>query len=91
MYFREEKSVEAINQRTLKTTIMLDRDLLDEIDRYNPFSTRKEFLNQACRAYLIELRRRLIDERLAEACKEAGEEDAAVNEEWEGITLEGWR
>ena len=83
--------MEAIHQQKLKTTILLDRDLLEEIDRYNPFSTRKEFLDQACRAYLIELRRRLIDEKLAEACKEAGEEDAALNEEWEGVTLERWK
>jgi len=83
--------MDAIQQRKLKTTILLDRDLLKEIDSHNPFSTRKEFLDQACRAYLVELRRRYIDKKLAEACKEAYKEDVAANEEWEEVTLEGWK
>jgi hypothetical protein len=83
--------MEALHRRTLKTTIILDRELLEEIDRYNPFATRKEFLDQACRAYLWEVRRRSIDEKLAEACKEAGTEDMAVNEDGEVVALEGWK
>jgi metal-responsive CopG/Arc/MetJ family transcriptional regulator len=74
----------------VKTTILLDKKLLDEIDRNNPFSTRKEFLKRASQEYLIKLRRRQIDEQLAEACSKAHEDDLSVNDEWEAITLENW-
>jgi hypothetical protein len=37
------------------------------------------------------LRRRVIDDKLAKACTEAEAEDLSVNEEWETITLEGWK
>jgi metal-responsive CopG/Arc/MetJ family transcriptional regulator len=75
----------------VKTTVLFEKNLLEEIDQFNPFQTRKEFLDQACKTYLRELRRRLIDEKLAEACSEAAAEDSAVNEEWESITLEIWK
>ncbi len=75
----------------VKTTVLFEKNLLKEIDQFNPFQTRKEFLDQACKTYLRELRRRLIDEQLAKACSEAGDEDRSVNEEWEPITLEGWK
>jgi len=75
----------------VKTTIALEKDLLDKIDKYNPFPTRKQFLDQACEAYLRELRRRVIDDKLAAACSEAAAEDSAINEEWEAITLESWK
>jgi len=74
----------------VKTTVILDQSLIDEIDRINPFPTRKEFLAQASREYLEKLKHKAIDEQLAAACAKAGEEDRQVNEEWEGITLESW-
>ena len=75
----------------VKTTIILEKNLLEEIDQYNPFQTRKEFLNKACRTYLQKLRKKFIDDELAKACAEAAAEDAGVNEEWEPITLETWK
>ena len=75
----------------VKTTMVLEKALLQEIDQYNPFPTRKEFVDQACKAYLQELRRRRIDEDLAKACSEAAVEDATLNEEWELVTLETWK
>lgn len=78
-----------LEQREMvKTTILLDKKLLDEIDQNNPFPTRKEFLRRASQEYLTKLRRRQIDEQLSEACSKAHEEDLSVNNEWEGITLE---
>ena len=74
----------------VKTTVLLDKTLLEDIDRFNPFSTRKIFLDQACKAYLRELKRKQINDKLGAACAEAAAEDAAVNEEWEQITLETW-
>jgi len=75
----------------VKTTVLFEKNLLDEIDRFNPFQTRKEFLDQACKIYLKELRKRLIDEQLAKACSEASDEDSLINEEWEPAILEGWK
>ena len=74
----------------VKTTIQLERSLLEDIDQCNPFSTRKEFLHQACKAYLRELKRRQINDKLEAACAEAASEDTAVNEEWGYTTLEAW-
>jgi metal-responsive CopG/Arc/MetJ family transcriptional regulator len=75
---------------SVKTTVILDQSLIDEIDRMNPFPTRKEFLAHASREYLEKIKHKVIDEQLAAACAEAGEEDRQVNEEWESITLETW-
>ena len=79
------------HSRKIKTTVLLEKALLDEIDQHNPFATRKEFLDQACKAYLHELRRKFINDQLAVACAEAADEDSAVNKEWESITLEAWK
>ncbi len=75
----------------VKTTVLFEKSLLEEIDEFNPFKTRKDFLDRACKIYLKELRRRVIDEKLAKACSEAEAEDRSVNEEWESMTLEGWK
>ncbi len=75
----------------VKTTVLFEKSLLEEIDEFNPFKTRKDFLDQACKIYLKELRRRIIDEKLAKACSESESEDRSVNEEWEPIALEGWK
>ena len=74
----------------VKTSVLFDKSLLEEVDRYNPFQTRKDFLDHACRVYLQQLRRKDIDEQLAAACSEAEREDESVNKEWEGTTLETW-
>ena len=75
----------------VKTTVLFEKSLLEEIDEFNPFKTRKDFLDQACKIYLKELRRSVIDEKLAKACSESEAEDRSVNEEWEPIALEGWK
>ena len=85
------ESYHSIKSPKVKTTVLFEKNLLDEIDQFNPFQTRKEFLDQACKTYLRELRRRLIDEKLAKACSEADTEDKSVNEEWESVTLEAWK
>ncbi len=74
----------------IKTTLIFDQSLIDEIDRSNPFSTRTEFLARASREYLEKLRYRAINEQLAADCAEAAEEDRRENDEWEGATLETW-
>jgi hypothetical protein len=79
------------NRRTVKTTVLFEKSLIEEIDKLNPFHTRKDFLGEACKSYLNQLKRKDIDEQLAKACSEAEDDDSAVNEEWETITLENWR
>lgn len=79
------------NELRVKTTVLLERSLLEEIDRLNPFSTRKDFLKETCKTYLRELRRKSIDEEPAKACAESEAEDRSISEEWEPIVLEGWR
>jgi hypothetical protein len=79
------------DQPVIKTTVFFEKQLLYEIDQNNPFSTRKEFLVKACRDFLQKVQRKRIDRDLAQAIAEAQKEDLAVNEEWEPITLEGWR
>ena len=74
----------------VKTTVILEQSLIEEIDGSNPFSTRTEFLARASREYLEKLKRRVVDQQLAEACAEAAEEDRLENDEWESVTLETW-
>ena len=74
----------------IKTTVIFDQSLIDEIDRINPFPTRTEFLARASKEYLEKLKRRAIDEQLTAACAETGEEDRLENDEWESVTLETW-
>ncbi len=74
----------------VKTTVLFEKSLLEEIDEVNPFKTREDFLDRACKIYIKELKRIAIDIKLAEACSEAEPEDCSVNEEWEPIALEGW-
>jgi metal-responsive CopG/Arc/MetJ family transcriptional regulator len=74
----------------VKTTVIFDQALVDEIDRINPYPTRTEFLARASKEYLERLKRSATDEQLAAACFEAAEEDRLENDEWENITLETW-
>jgi metal-responsive CopG/Arc/MetJ family transcriptional regulator len=83
--------MEGRNEEKIRTSFLLNKDLVEEIDRMNPFATRKEFLDRACKAYLLELKRKKIDEELAAACAQAAEEDAEVQEAWEPATLETWK
>jgi metal-responsive CopG/Arc/MetJ family transcriptional regulator len=75
---------------SVKTTVILDQALIEEIDRMNPFPTRKEFFAHPSREYLENFKHKAIDEQLAEACAEAEKEAHQVSAEWENITLETW-
>ena len=83
--------MKSYDRPVIKTTVFFEKQLLYQIDQGNPFSTRKEFLVQACHHYLKELKRKRIDHDLARACAEAEKEDRLVDEEWEMQTLEGWK
>jgi hypothetical protein len=85
------KSHSSMKNTKVKTTVLFEKSLLKEIDKFNPFQTRKAFFSEACKLYLNWLRHKTIDDQLAKACAEAQAEDRAVNEEWEPITLEEWQ
>jgi metal-responsive CopG/Arc/MetJ family transcriptional regulator len=82
--------VKSRSQTTVRTTVILDQSLIDEIDHANPFPTRTEFLAHASKEYLEKLKRSAVDEQLAAACAEASEEDRLENDEWESVNLETW-
>ena len=79
------------NHEMVKTTTPIHKVLLDEIDQINPFRTRREFFEEACRHYLQTLKRKLVNQQLEEACRESADEDILENAEWERTTLEGWK
>lgn len=81
----------ARNHEMVKTTTPIHKVLLDEIDQANPFKTRREFFEEACRHYLQELKRKQVYQQLEEACRESAEEDILENADWEQITLKDWK
>lgn len=79
------------NNKMVKTTTPIHKMLLDEIDQFNPFNTRREFFENACRHYLLTLKRKIVYQKLEEACRESAGEDLEENSDWEQATLEGWK
>lgn len=79
------------NHEMVKTTTQIHKILLEEIDQVNPFKTRREFFEEACRHYLKALKRKLVYQQLEEACRESADEDIHENADWEKITLESWK
>ena len=79
------------NNEMVKTTTPIHKMLLEEIDQVNPFKTRREFFEEACRHYIETLKRKLVYQQLEEACRESAEEDLLENADWEKTTLEGWK
>jgi metal-responsive CopG/Arc/MetJ family transcriptional regulator len=75
----------------VKTTTPIHKLLLDEIDHVNPFKTRREFFEEACRQYLREIKRKLVYQKLEEACRESTHEDLLDHADWDCVTLEGWK
>ena len=78
------------NNEVVKTTTPIQKLLLEEIDRANPFKTRREFFEEACRHYLKELHRKLVYRQLEEACRASADEDCLENADWETAALENW-
>ena len=77
----------ARNHEMVKTTTPIHKILLEEIDQVNPFRTRREFFEEACRHYLQALKRKLVDQQLEEACRDAADEDILENSDWERAIL----
>jgi glucose-6-phosphate-specific signal transduction histidine kinase len=69
----------------------LNITLPDEIgQQIEAIPNKSRFIAEAIKERLERERRQKIDELLIEGYKATKEEDRRTNEEWEGITLEGW-
>ena len=79
------------NHEMIKTTTVFHKSLVEEIEQSNPFKTRREFFEVACRRYLHELKKEWAYQQLEKACLESAAEDILVNSQWEGSTLENWK
>ena len=75
----------------VKTTTPIHKMLLDEIDQVNPFRTRREFFEEACRHYLQAIKRKLVYQQLEEACRESANEDLRENADWDQVVLDDWK
>ena len=75
----------------VKTTTPIHKMLLDEIDQVNPFRTRREFFEEACRHYLQAIKRKLVYQQLEEACRESANEDLLENADWDQVVLDDWK
>jgi len=71
-----------------RLNITLPEDLIEEI---KDLSNKSRFIADALKEKLERIKREELDRRLIEGYKATIEEDKKINEEWEKITLEGWK
>lgn len=71
-----------------RLNITLPDSLIEEI---KDLSNKSRFIADALKEKLERIKREELDRRLIEGYKATKEEDKKINEEWEKITLEGWK
>jgi len=71
-----------------RLNITLPEDIACEIENV---SNKSRFIAQALREKLERIKRKKLERLLTEGYKAASQEDKEINEEWERITLEGWK
>jgi len=71
-----------------RLNITLPEDLIEEI---KDLSNKSRFIADALKEKLERIKREELDRRLIEGYRATKEEDKKINEEWEKITLEGWK
>ncbi len=71
-----------------RLNITLPESLIEEI---KDLSNKSRFIADALKEKLERIKREKLDRRLIEGYKSTKEEDKKINEEWEKITLEGWK
>lgn len=71
-----------------RLNITLPESLIEEI---KDLSNKSRFIADALKEKLERIKREELDRRLIEGYKATKEEDKKINEEWEKITLEGWK
>ncbi|MCK4805377.1 MAG: hypothetical protein KAT88_12495, partial [Spirochaetes bacterium] len=68
--------------------ITLPEELTREIEN---ISNKSRFIAEALKEKLTRIKKEKMNKLLAEGYKVTKEEDKKINEEWENISLEGWK
>ncbi len=71
-----------------RLNITLPESLIEEI---KDLSNKSRFIADALKEKLERIKREKLDRRLIEGYKATRKEDKKINEDWEKITLEGWK
>ncbi|GAG64889.1 unnamed protein product [marine sediment metagenome] len=71
-----------------RLNITLPEDLIKKMGN---LPNKSHFIAEALKEKLERIKREKLDRRLIEGYKSTKEEDKKINEEWEKITLEGWK
>lgn len=71
-----------------RLNITIPEELYEEL---KPIPNKSRLIADALRNQLEKMRRMKLDKLLIEGYKGTQEEDKKLNEEWEEITLEGWK
>ena len=73
-----------------KMTFTIPEELVDRLREMVVHSQRSAFVASALAERLREMEEEQLNEALIQGYIERYEEDNALNEEWERVTLEGW-
>ncbi len=71
-----------------RLNITLPEDVASEIEN---FPNKSRFIAQAIKEKLERIKKEKLERLLTEGYKATSREDKEINEEWEKITLEGWK
>ncbi len=71
-----------------RLNITLPEELTREIEN---ISNKSRFIAEALKEKLTRIKKEKMNKLLAEGYKATKEEDKKINEEWENISLEGWK
>ena len=71
-----------------RLNITLPEELTREIEN---ISNKSRFIAEALKEKLTRIKKEKLNKLLAEGYKATKEEDKKINEEWENISLEGWK
>jgi len=71
-----------------RLNITLPEEIVQEI---KSFPNKSRFITEALREKIERIRKEKIDKLLIEGYKATKEEDKRIDEEWEKVTLEGWK
>jgi len=71
-----------------RLNITLPEEIVHEI---KSFPNRSRFITEALKEKIERIKKEKIDKLLIEGYKRTKEEDKRIDEEWEKVTLEGWK
>ena len=76
--------------KTLKLNFTVPEDVARDLKTHINKNKRSAFVAAALRDRLEDLKKRQLESELKEGYQARREENAAINREWEKITLENW-